>query len=181
MSQKFIDNTGQEWSFEVSWPQVKAVRAALNFDLYGRDIQAQMNALTDPVLLVDVLFVLCRSQAERLGVSDEDFGRRVIGDPFDAAAIALVREVSALYPKKQAALLLRLVDEIERQRGERDDAEPLSDGEIANVVRSAFSRGAGVTFMPPGAFEEEPSYAPKAKLRTGARKAKTVKKKASRR
>ena len=89
----FKDNAGRTWSLTLSVWTVKKVRDLLGVDLLdlgGESASAQKPGLlfrliSDPVLLVDVLYVVCKDQADSASVTDEQFGRAMGGDAIDAA------------------------------------------------------------------------------------------------
>lgn len=70
--------------------QVKRVRASLDINLLdaveGRLIE---QLVSDPILLCDVIFVLCQQEAEARGVTDEQFGQAMAGDAIDVMAKAM--------------------------------------------------------------------------------------------
>jgi len=87
------------WRVAVNVATVKRVRQALDFnllDLAGG--AAVLRLFSDPVLLVDVLYVLCKPQADAEGVSDEDFGRAMAGDAIKHATKALLDELVDFQP-----------------------------------------------------------------------------------
>lgn len=75
--QTFTDTAGQAWNVDINILTVKNVKKYLGIDLLQPKIA--MNRIVDPIALCDVLYVICRDQAESLGLSDEDFGRRMGG------------------------------------------------------------------------------------------------------
>ncbi|MFO7971921.1 MAG: hypothetical protein R6U40_09240, partial [Desulfobacterales bacterium] len=90
----------------------------------------------DPVLLVDVLYVLCEEQAQRDGVSDEDFGRGLRGDALDAAARAFLEALADFCPSRKARLIRGLVE----KGGKAEEAilaraeKMLASGEIDRIL-----------------------------------------------
>jgi len=104
----FADNTGRTWEVCVNVHTVKAVRAVLDVDLTQAiqigDTEKNLNTslidrLTDdPILLVDVLYVICREQAERLNVSDVQFGESLAGQAIADATKALLDEIVDFFP-----------------------------------------------------------------------------------
>ena len=97
--QTFRDNAGRTWTVSVDVAAIKRVRALAGFDLLsvidGKGID---RLVLDPVLLCDVLCAACRPEAERLGVSDEDFGRAMAGDAIEHATRALMEELVSFCP-----------------------------------------------------------------------------------
>ena len=98
----FTDNKGRTWTLEVTVATVKRVRALCKVDLYSiveldKNNKPSAELLerlsSDPVLLVDVLFAVCKPQADKLGITDEDFGESMAGDAIEHATTALLEEI----------------------------------------------------------------------------------------
>jgi len=118
----FSDNAGRAWDVVVHVLAVKRVRAALGVDLYrlvDDGLKGLGELLADPVLLVDVLYVLCREAAESSGVSDEDFGRSLAGDALERAAQAFLEALTDFFPDRRARQALRTVTRKGREMRER--------------------------------------------------------------
>lgn len=118
----FRDNAGRAWDVVVHVLAVKRVRAALGVDLYrlvDDGLKGLGELLADPVLLVDVLYVLCREAAEAAGVSDEDFGRSLAGDALERAAQAFLEALTDFFPDRRARQALRTVTRKGREMRER--------------------------------------------------------------
>ena len=109
----FQDNAGRTWTVALNVWTVKKVRDLLGVDLLdlcgpstplgasdaGKPGSGLLQRfITDPVLLVDVLYVACKDQADPLGVTDEQFGRAMAGDAIDAATRAFLEELADFTP-----------------------------------------------------------------------------------
>jgi hypothetical protein len=97
----FKDIQGRTWTIEINVRQVKFVRDVLRVDLYkamADEFKVYNQIVGDPVLLVDLLYCLCKSQADSLRVSDEDFGRAMRGDVVMEALDAFGEELIAFFP-----------------------------------------------------------------------------------
>lgn len=106
----FATNSGQQWEVCIDVAAVKRVRALLSLDLYGlvdNGATGLNELLSDPVRFVDTIYVLCRVQADRLGVSDEAFGQSLGGDSLAAAADAFLEELIDFFPDSKARANLR--------------------------------------------------------------------------
>ena len=66
----FKDGRGREWSVQLYAPTIKEVKSCLQFDLLADDAYSKL--ATDDLLLIDTLWVICRSQAA--GLTDVEFG-----------------------------------------------------------------------------------------------------------
>jgi hypothetical protein len=77
----FKDNAGRTWTVSVDCDALKRVRTLLNVNLISTEfVKVLEQLLSDPVLLCDVLYVVCKPEAEKQSVSDVDFGRAMAGD-----------------------------------------------------------------------------------------------------
>jgi hypothetical protein len=95
----FTDSQGRSWSVVVNVGAIKRVRHALDInllDVAGGDLLSRLAG--DPCLLVDVLYVLCKAEADAKGVTDEDFGRAMVGGVLDGASSALMEELLGFFP-----------------------------------------------------------------------------------
>jgi len=93
----FKDGKDNSWELSINVAAIKRIRDLLNVDLL--DIQTTMpRLLGDPIFLVDVLYCLCKSQAEAKNISDEQFGEAMAGDHIGAAKNTLIEELKSFFP-----------------------------------------------------------------------------------
>jgi hypothetical protein len=129
----FTDSQGRTWTVVVNVSAVKRVRDLLDVDLLdvaGGDLLARL--ADDLCLLVDVVYALCKPEADAKGVSDEDFGKGMVGGVLDKAASALMQELLDFFPSAQRARALgKLVKAIQAQDAAMKEAAealaPLAD------------------------------------------------------
>ncbi|MBM4019872.1 MAG: hypothetical protein FJ288_16380 [Planctomycetes bacterium] len=114
----FTDSQGRTWSLVVNVSAVKRVRGLLDVDLLdvaGGDLLSRL--ADDPCLLVDVLFALCKPEADARAVTDEEFGRGMVGGVLDEAAAALMKELLDFFPSAQRARALgRMAGKLKEQQ-----------------------------------------------------------------
>ena len=97
----FTDNAGRTWTVAINVAAVKRVRGLVNIDLYklvDDGFKPLGELVADPVQLADVLYCLCKDEADARNVSDEDFGRALYGDAITLAAEAFVEELIDFSP-----------------------------------------------------------------------------------
>jgi len=113
----FNDSQGRTWSVVINVGAIKRVRDLLGVDLLDVANGELLSRLADdPCALVDVLYVLCKPEADAKGVTDEDFGRGMVGGVLDEAASALLKELLDFFPSAQRARALgKLVKVMEAQ------------------------------------------------------------------
>jgi len=129
----FTDRQGRDWEVEITVATVKRVQDLLKYSLYGLlqdEARPLGDLVADPVRLVDTLYVVCRPQAVRLQVSDEDFGRLFAGDVLERATDAFLAELVDFFPQARArGALAQILDKGRKlqtilfDRAERELAE----------------------------------------------------------
>lgn len=84
---KFTDTAGRSWEPEVNVVTIGRVRTVLKINLLELLLPNSTlgETLSDPCLLVDVLYLLCKDQADALGMSDVDFGKALTMDGIEDA------------------------------------------------------------------------------------------------
>lgn len=107
----FKDNRGDLWTVVVDYPTARRVRDQLGFKLLEVS-EANLLRLADEVLLVDVLFLCCESQARGREITDREFGERLCRGPIDDAQRALLRAVADFTPPGKQAVLQRVLDRV---------------------------------------------------------------------
>lgn len=131
----FKDNGGREWTVEVNVAALKRVRGLVGVDLMqvvegtGGLIE---RLIRDPVLLCDVVFAVCRTEAETRGVPDEEFGRAMAGDAIEHATAALLEELVSFCPSPRDRRNLGRV--LTATRGVMDKARDLVERKIDRLI-----------------------------------------------
>jgi len=109
----FSDNAGRTWTVQIDVAAIKRVRSLIDVDLLDAvDGNLLERLVADPVLLCDVIYCLCRPQAEKSGVTDEDFGRAMAGDALEAATGALLEELADFFPPAKRRLLKKALGKL---------------------------------------------------------------------
>lgn len=111
MPHKFNDNAGRAWSLEVTVATIRRVKTLLGVNLLesvSGDLMDRMAA--DPALLADVVFAVVQPQAEKLGVTDAQFGEGLAGDAVSGASDALIGALVDFFPAAKRGILQRATD-----------------------------------------------------------------------
>lgn len=103
---------GREWLIRLDAPLIKEVRSSCNVDLAAPEGPTFGKMIDDPCTLVDVLWILVRSQAA--GITDQAFAGSLVGDSLDGASRALLQAIADFSPARKRAILEAMI-----QRGER--------------------------------------------------------------
>ncbi len=145
---RFTDTKGRTWDIELNVRQMKRVRDILGVDLVniistGKDGAVATDTLdrvaNDPILLVDILWVLCEGQAKSAGVTDEDFGSSLAGESIAEATRAFLDELVDFFPGARRLFLRKAVDLARRFETENLDAleKALSSPEFEERMKTS--------------------------------------------
>ena len=136
---KFTDSQGRAWVLVVNVGAIKATREALDLDLADASPSTIDRLAEDFCLLVDVLWVLCKKQADALGVNSEQFGESLVGDPIDEAASALIKAIVDFFPGQRKLLLRKATEKATevRSKAEALALAKLDDPELMAQVTEA--------------------------------------------
>ena len=142
MSTVFKDCEGREWSLKVTVRSIQAVRAARDLDLASFDEGTMDRLATDPVLLVDVLWLLCEKQARERGVGEEQFAEAMFGDTIERAVDAMVESIAAFFPERKSCLLRNVTAKVNavRAKAERLALAKLDDPTVMERMDAALER-----------------------------------------
>ena len=109
---KFKTATGQSFRIKITIPRIKAIR-----DEFGIDIgvlEEFMMLPGDLTRLVDVLYLLCEKQCNKLGMTDEEFGESLCGDSLEYAWDALERAYLAFCPSRRRKIVKQALAQIHK-------------------------------------------------------------------
>jgi len=140
--QTFNDSRGRTWELSVNVNTIKRVKQMADVDLMGlvSDHASVERLIADPCLLVDVLYVLCKPQADAAGVTDVEFGESLGGDALDDATTALLEDFCDFFPARKRSILRTALGKIRAiEQGVLDLAEkivndPAMDAEIERAL-----------------------------------------------
>jgi hypothetical protein len=112
MSEKaqFTDLSGHVWTIRLDAPLVRHIAEVTGIKLTDLKSDPFLQLSTDPILLVDVLWLLVEDQAKASGVSDVEFGR-ALGDKIDEATEAMQEAIVGFSHSSRRSLLRSLLAE----------------------------------------------------------------------
>ena len=161
----FKDNADRTWTVTLNVYAVKKVRDLLGVDLLdlGGDAKDDNGLLyrliADPVLLVDVLYVVCQEQADEANVTDEQFGRAMAGDAIDGATKAFLEELADFTPSPRDRARARKVIEATWKLIDRaqDVLDARADVELDRAAEAALSALGSSSGSSPASSEPTPA------------------------
>lgn len=108
---KFKDNRGREWfpAFDVFLAERVRDRVGWDVDTcLDEGLKGLSELMRDSPRLVRVVYLLCEDDADKRGISPEDFGRALGGDALDAMRSAFLEAVADFCPPHQRKTLKAL-------------------------------------------------------------------------
>ncbi len=142
----FKDSADRLWTVAINVSAIKRVRGLINIDLYGLvddRFEGLAKLLADPISLIDVIYCLCRDEAEKRGITDEAFGAAFHGDVIEHASRAFLEEFTDFFPDPRVRAGLAKVMQksrtvadrlLERAQMEIDQIDP--DREARKLIAS---------------------------------------------
>lgn len=145
MPQTFTDNTGRAWTVPFNVNVKRRVQELTGTDLLevveGKLIEKLMS---DPETLVNVIYAVCKPEADAAGIKDVDFGAALTGDAIDGATTALMEALVDFFPKARRDMIRRAVGkarEIEAAASEMT-LEKLDNLDVRSLLRKALGDSA---------------------------------------
>lgn len=98
---KFTDAANRSWTPEINVVTIGRVRSELKINLLELLLPENTLAerLTDPCLLVDILYLLCQEQVEKAELSDSDFGKAMTPDGIEDGWAAVLEGIVLFSPR----------------------------------------------------------------------------------
>ena len=117
----FIDSKGESWDTRIDVSVIRRVRAEHGIDLSKViSSQEQLSALNDDiVLLVDVLYAVCKPVADGRKIDAEEFAMRLSGNAIESAVESLMLSIIDFFPQSRSKILRQIWDktkEIQTQK-----------------------------------------------------------------
>lgn len=110
----FKDTAGRTWDATITVDTVKRVRRLSDVDLLDivdGDAKLIERLTCDPILLVDTIYLVIKSQADEQSVTDEEFGRAMAGDAIADATMALLRGIADFFSNaRERAMIHKILD-----------------------------------------------------------------------
>ena len=109
---QFTDSKGDTWTVAVNGGTVKRAMDLLKVDL-GDPLAGNPPLLTrfdmDIAFKVDLLYVVCKPEAEKRGVKDVEFAERLEGDVLYAASEAFLEDLADFFQKLRRTHVVRAI------------------------------------------------------------------------
>ena len=109
MKHTFTDKIGESWELELNVGLIEDVKEITGVD-FDKVLNEPENIATllfaQPKKLVEVLWVMCKEQADKRNIEPKAFGYRFDRESIDLAANALIGSIISFYPRGLAGRIL---------------------------------------------------------------------------
>ncbi len=114
----FTDNLSRVWHFGINAYVVKVIKDLVKVDIYrliDDNFRPLSELLMDTVRFVDLLWVLCREQAQARDVSERSFAEGLGGDALQDAAEAFTQELIDFFPDRSGRAAVRKLHQTQKE------------------------------------------------------------------
>lgn len=124
----FIDNAGRTWTVSINVSTIKRVKDLLGVNLMEAVTGKLIEELeADICQYVNVIYCVCRKEADAKGVSDEAFGEALGGDALEKATDAFLDELIDFFPQAKRQIFRKAFQK-------RKDAETIGADRIGKKL-----------------------------------------------
>lgn len=122
MATFYKDKASNRWDVEIDVVSIGAVRRALGINLLELFLPGSelLGKFDDPCLMVDVLYVLSREQADQRQISDVAFGRLQTPDSIHDGMMAVLDGVANFTPGELRLAYQKVVEKVRAARTARE-------------------------------------------------------------
>ena len=156
----FTDNAGRVWTVAINVNAIKRVRGLIDVNLLDVIEGTLLEKLIrDPILLCDVVYAVCKPEADALNVTDEQFGQAMAGDAIDQATKALLEELVGFSPSPQGrANLQRILETTWRmiEKAQEVIAARIDSGEIERAAEQLLATSSDSSGSSPASAASSP-------------------------
>jgi hypothetical protein len=149
----FTDNAGRTWTVAINVQCIKRVKSLLSLNLLDA-IEGKLieQLVSDPVLLCDVVYAICKPEADARKVGDEEFGRAMAGDAIDGATIALLEELVDFFPSPKRQVLAKALAKLKtfQTKAVETASKRLDDPNLDRRLEALLSPGESAEPTPGG-------------------------------
>jgi len=143
----FKDNADRTWTVAINVDCIKRVKNLLEVNLLeaveGKLVERLVG---DPILLCDVLYAVCKPEADAQGVSDVEFGRAMAGDAIEHGTTALLEGLVDFFPQPKRQVLAKALTKLRQLEAKAVDLahrrldDPRLDQQLEAILASTASQ-----------------------------------------
>jgi len=158
----FTDTAGRVWDVRIDVETIRTIRESelkINLLEVLDPKSGLLERLSDPVMLVDLLYLVCKSQADCEQISPADFGRAMAGDAIAEATDALLESLVNFCPNARLrnvqSQMLKAASRARDQALTAIEAK-IADGSLERAMNAALAQHGHSSGDAPGSLESIP-------------------------
>lgn len=151
---KFTDAKNRAWDLTLNVGSLRRIRSMTETDLANlwtpKAGELLDRLVQDPILVCEMVYAVCKPQADAAGLTDEQFYEALAGDCIDQAGAALLEGAQSFCPNPRARGQLRIL--LDAMKAAMQKAYDLTDSRIGNgQLQHAMEQAveAGMPSLPP--------------------------------
>ena len=113
----FTDSKGRLWNIEIDLGCRNRAKSLIGFDMFDDNTGAFFTLSQNPVQMADLIYCICKPQADQLGITDVEFGEGLGGDAISDAYQAFETALIDFF-RKAAPMRGRLLEDSLRKMQE---------------------------------------------------------------
>lgn len=141
---RFYDEHSRPWEVKVTVGSAKRVRSMTGVDVLKILDQPEIlsEVAADPIRFVDVLYALCKPEADRLELSEDDFHEALAGESIEKAVDAFLEALVSFFPPARRKALERILTKAgeHQQRQTKALDAMLDDGTLDKALDQAMQQ-----------------------------------------
>jgi hypothetical protein len=145
----FKDSKETSWDISVTVGSLKRVKDILGIDIIDEASQKEnifIKISEDPIKLCNILYVLCKNQADERKITDEQFGELMGGDAIEQATNCFIEELIDFFPSAKRPAFRKMTKKIEEitNKGINYMTEYLDSPELEKKVMDQIKSESGI-------------------------------------
>lgn len=145
----FKDSGGKSWDISITVGSLKRVKDMLNIDLIEEASKKEnifIKVSENPIMLCDILYCLCKSQADERKITDEKFGESLNGDAIEQATNMFIEELIDFFPSAKRPAFRMMTQKIEEMttKGVEYVTKYLNSEEMETKIMSDIKKASGI-------------------------------------
>ena len=136
----FTDAAGRTWTVAINIGAIRRVQKLAEVELGWPELKLLHAVCTNTMLLSDIMYALCKPEADKLGLSQEDFDKGMTGDAIEQAETAFWEAYGDFLPSAKRAALKIMVDKVHKLFEDAGNAaiQRLEALDVNKIVDDAF-------------------------------------------
>jgi hypothetical protein len=112
----FKDSKNVSWDISITVGTIKRIKDITGIDVFEESAKQKNIFITvseDPILLCNILYAICKPQADERKITDEQFGESMGGDAIEVATNCFIEELIDFFPSAKRPAFRKMMAKAE--------------------------------------------------------------------